>query len=1171
MTVRRLLFFMATCCLPFIATSQASKGEQIARAYLAEIAVSWGLQPSDISDVALNHEYSSRSNGVTHVFLTQQHAGIEVYNGIVNVNIKDGRVVYAGNRFEAGLAGRVNTTTETVSPLEALLITMKHLGLSGYDEPTLLSVTDDKLYVYGRGGYAQHDVPLILKYQPMPDGTVRLAWDLSIEAVGGADYWSLRIDAVTGAILNQNSWTTHCAFPHGTYSATENCTDNAPESVISTQNTTKSLNSAGSYRVYPLPAESPSHGDQLIVTDPADATASPFGWHDTNGQQGNEYTITRGNNVHAFADTDGNDVSDGGEPDGGASLIFDFEHDTLAEPLVNKQPATVNLFYMNNMMHDLMYHYGFDEESGNFQSKNYTNQGAGNDYVLAQALDNLNGGSINNANFSTPPDGNSGAMQMFGWNMGGSTNVHVTDPFDADYVGGTGDFGAVISGVPVTGLVEIVNDGTGTPTLGCEPLENTTMAGKIALVDRGTCNFSLKAYYAQEAGAIGCLICNYLEQTINMTGGTSAADVTIPSAFVPKSVCDAIRNLTANGVTMSFYTTAAPVPAQLDGDFDNGIIAHEYGHGISNRLTGGPNNSGCLGNAEQMGEGWSDFFALAVSVKPGDTGDMNRGVGTYVTRQSTDGIGIRRYPYSTDMNVNPLVYDDVIANTEVHALGEVWTVMLWDLYWAMVDKYGFDPDLANGTAGNNRAIKLVIDGLKLQPCSPGFIDGRNAIFAADDINYNGEDYCLIYDVFARRGLGYGANQGAANSASDGLQSFVRYPFCDQRLKIKKQVTELIDAGDEITVTLKVYNHKLEGITDVVVTDPIPVGCNYVAGSATGGGTLIGDAMIFNIASIATRDSVTLTYKLLSDPDNASIATFFNDFENGETGWYPESLDDINFGNYWALQNVFKYSGQTAFGVENIDTVSDMVLRFENPQMVSGTQPVLRFYHKYDTEQGADGGIVQLQTQSDPFWNDLGPKMFKNGYRGIIQYGTFAIPFQKAFWGNNQTFKPTYVDLSEYNGQNVTVRWRFGSDGNTGGTGWFVDDVLMMDMINYNTTATVTDAQGDTDNAAADARGTIVEPDFSVAAPLVPNQAAIQVFPNPAFDRLQINLGNIPTGPVSIQLLATDGRVVWQNNAPKSLGDGIMTTSAYIGHLPSGMYIVRVQTANGVLVQKVAKQ
>ena len=45
-----------------------------------------------------------------------------------------------------------------------------------------------------------------------------------------------------------------------------------------------------------------------------------------------------------------------------------------------------------------------------------------------------------------------------------------------------------------------------------------------------------------------------------------------------------------------------------DSDLDNGVIAHEYGHGISNRLTGGPTTVTCLNNAEQMGEGWSDWF-----------------------------------------------------------------------------------------------------------------------------------------------------------------------------------------------------------------------------------------------------------------------------------------------------------------------------------------------------------------------------------------------------------------------------------------------------------------------------------------------------------------------------------------------------------------------------------
>src|SRR5690606_20203431 len=131
-----------------------------------------------------------------------------------------------------------------------------------------------------------------------------------------------------------------------------------------------------------------------------------------------------------------------------------------------------------------------------------------------------------------------------------------------------------------------------------------------------------------------------------------------------------------------------------------------------------------------MGEGWSDFFSLITTVKPGDDGATGRGVGTYVQRQGTDGTGIRRHRYSTDMSISPLTYGDVATNQGVHAIGEVWNNMIWDLYWAMVDEYGFDEDQWTGTGGNNMAIQLVMDGMKMQPCSPGFVDGRNAILAA---------------------------------------------------------------------------------------------------------------------------------------------------------------------------------------------------------------------------------------------------------------------------------------------------------------------------------------------------------------------------------------------------------------------------------------------------------
>jgi hypothetical protein len=63
----------------------------------------------------------------------------------------------------------------------------------------------------------------------------------------------------------------------------------------------------------------------------------------------------------------------------------------------------------------------------------------------------------------------------------------------------------------------------------------------------------------------------------------------------------------------------------IDGDFDNGVIAHEYGHGISTRLAGGRNSR--LETIQiKMGEGWSDWFALMMQLKPGDVGASKRGI-----------------------------------------------------------------------------------------------------------------------------------------------------------------------------------------------------------------------------------------------------------------------------------------------------------------------------------------------------------------------------------------------------------------------------------------------------------------------------------------------------------------------------------------------------------------
>jgi extracellular elastinolytic metalloproteinase len=174
-----------------------------------------------------------------------------------------------------------------------------------------------------------------------------------------------------------------------------------------------------------------------------------------------------------------------------------------------------------------------------------------------------------------------------------------------------------------------------------------------------------------------------------------------------------------------------------------------------------------------MGEGWSDWFGLMMTIKPGDTPGKIRGIGTYAQGQPTNGRGIRPAPYSTDFSVNNFTYAATNSTgiSQPHGIGFVWSTMLWDMTWDLIAKYGYSEDLYNGKGGNNMAMQLVIDGLKLQPCSPGFVNGRDAILAADMLNYNGANQELIWRAFAKRGLGFSASQGLTNNRFDQVEAF----------------------------------------------------------------------------------------------------------------------------------------------------------------------------------------------------------------------------------------------------------------------------------------------------------------------------------------------------------------------------------------------------------------
>ena len=164
------------------------------------------------------------------------------------------------------------------------------------------------------------------------------------------------------------------------------------------------------------------------------------------------------------------------------------------------------------------------------------------------------------------------------------------------------------------------------------------------------------------------------------------------------------------------WSTATP---RRDGAFEAGVVIHEYTHGLSNRLTGGPLNSGCLGTTEAggMGEGWGDFYATAIRAKESDTREKDYPMGVYVFN---DPKGIRAYPYSTSLTTNPLTYASTKNLTAVHAIGTVWATILYEVFWNLVEAKGINDNIrptfdANGvpTDGRYLLMKLVLDGLAL--------------------------------------------------------------------------------------------------------------------------------------------------------------------------------------------------------------------------------------------------------------------------------------------------------------------------------------------------------------------------------------------------------------------------------------------------------------------------
>ena len=878
----------------------SSTPEAAARAHLGTYSSFYRLTDTDVSNLAVAHVHDI-GRGPVIVQFKQVIGGVEVFREEVRVVMNRDLGLVSISGYVPSAEGTAMAAQRQLSSASAVAAAFSDLsghglgagafGSQGALEGGYESVA---LAVQGIDGAPTQPARVKPVWFHSTDG-LQSAWYVEVDSANGkdTDYFSYVISAVDGSILYRHDLTAYDVSPH-----------------------------AYTYRVYAAPLNDPKNpghpydGPMGTLFDPhpsgtndgtqfsgavpqvdmtiASSVYSSDPWLPTNA------TVTTGNNVDAFVDLSSPDLFTPNSLDLRADLIppvppgstpsFARDYDPLTPNAVNQQKAAVlQMFYNVNFFHDWYYVSGFNEAAGNAQANNYGRGGLQGDYIRAEGQDFA---SRNNANMSTPADGGNPRMRMYLFDGIADRHLYMTGTgLAADYVTGVPS-GWGIASHDVTGTVVRVTDGVGsnvyppatttTKTIfdGCDynPVGGVdpnwaNVSGNIAFIDRGgnftapatACGFADKAVNAQKAGAIGVLIASTTTHgavaAANMAG-TPSIPITIPVYQVGQADGDAMRAALAAGPVTAELKRAPAI--DRDGTLDTQIMAHEWGHYISNRLIW--NSAGLNTNmAGGMGEGYADFHAMLLTVKEEDTSVPTNttfngpyGMAVWTSAGGSNGptpnqgvyFGIRRMPYSTDFTKNNQTFKNIQdnsaipsgapfafwpasgttaasgGNSEVHNTGEVWASMLWECYAGILQgTLGPTPRLSFGEA-RDRMKDYIVAGYKATPGQPTFLEGRDALLSAIYASGNLDDYQACLGGFAKRGAGVGAvspdrysgtNNGVIESFSTGNQlNLAGVSFADDVTSCDKD--NVLDSGETGTLTIFLRNDTpltLTGTTAVV--------------------------------------------------------------------------------------------------------------------------------------------------------------------------------------------------------------------------------------------------------------------------------------------------------------------------------------------------------------------
>jgi uncharacterized repeat protein (TIGR01451 family) len=812
------------------AAAAGRSSEDIVRGFLSDNGDLYGLSAADTADLVALGDSPGGTSGLRMLRMEQQIDGRPVFQSETRFLLdRQGRLMKTLGLMvphARALAPAIDPS-RLLAPADAVTRLLKASGQTASAASfQVTSQNAGRLTLSENDDFVAGEITARQVLFPLAPGLLVPAWSLVVFTTGDQDWYAM-VDAETGDLLWRKNIRNYASAQDARFRVYVQADGTTPADSPAPQSPNTVVPGSGTQ----FPEIAPTIVSMHVAYDP---TASPNGWIDDcpGGVCTANETQTLGNNAIAclditqgananICDTSAAGVLDangrptgnpdsnarnrdflgtaprdfqtnylpppqGGNPEVGQTCTGNGNNGTLAIDQFRRGVVT-HLFYSVNWYHDQLYKLGFDEASGNFQQTNFSGMGVGGDRVNVDVDD---GSGTNNANFSTPPDGISGRMQMYRF--------------------------------------------TG-PT-----------------IDR-------------------------------------------------------------------------------DGALDAEVFMHEATHGTSNRLVG--DGAGLNWDpAGGMGEGWSDFIGLSLLNNTNADSPTGRyASGGYATYKLQAGYldnyvyGIRRFPYTSDHSVNPMTWADVddVTNDlsggipptpvtfnlnggmEVHNAGEVWALTLWGMRQRIIA----DPAGANGDVptGNHTSLQLVIDGLKMTPIDPNFLDARDAILDADCATNACANENSIWSGFADRGLGYGAKNPyhysiALKASHTGIGESFSVPFLDvvngtSDVTVDDSASNnngVIDPGEAIKFTVKLTNPwrgagKAVTSATATLTTSTPGVTIYDNTSTYGAiaplGNAVGDSFLITVdASVACGSAIDFTLTTVSNL--GSTSTTFRVRVGGANGTDP---------------------------------------------------------------------------------------------------------------------------------------------------------------------------------------------------------------------------------------------------------------------------------------------